>query len=229
MSIIVVCPGCQKSFKVSDKFAGKSGPCPNCKRTLEVPEKTQEVTVHAPKQFAGGGRSTAGKLVLEPLEYAHTRLDPVTATIIVAAVLVVLGVAWVGGRTGLFQSAIATTIGLLLVSPPLAVGAYTILRNDELEPYRGTALYVRSALCALAYVFLWGVFALLASRGVITGDIWVWVFVVPPFMVAGGLIAMAALDLDFGDGLFHYAFYVLVTVLLHRAAGLKWVWDITSS
>ena len=228
MSIIVVCPGCQKSFKVSDKFAGKSGPCPNCKRTLEVPAKPQEVTVHAPEQFAGGGRSTTGKLVLKPLEYSHAKLDPVTATIIVAAVLVVLAAAWMGGRTGLFQSAIATTIGLLLVSPPLAVGAYTVLRNDELEPYRGKSLYLRSAICGLAYVFLWGVFALLATRGVVTGDFWVWLFVVPPFLVAGGLIAVAALDLDFSNGLFHYGFYVLVTVLLHRAAGLKWVWDMGS-
>ena len=72
MSIIVVCPGCRKSFKVSDKFAGKSGPCPNCKRTLEVPEKTQEVKVHAPEQFAGGGRSTTGKLVLKPVAYTPT-------------------------------------------------------------------------------------------------------------------------------------------------------------
>src|SRR3990170_650254 len=27
MSIIIVCPGCGKRFKVSDKFAGKIGPC----------------------------------------------------------------------------------------------------------------------------------------------------------------------------------------------------------
>ena len=41
MSIIVVCPGCKKSFKVSDKYAGKSGACPNpdCKATIKVPRK----------------------------------------------------------------------------------------------------------------------------------------------------------------------------------------------
>jgi len=69
---------------------------------------------------------------------------------------------------------------------------------------------------------------MLASREVITGDIWVWLFVVPPFLAAGGGIALATLDLDFGNGLFHYAFYVLVTVFLYRAAGLKWVWDLAS-
>ena len=42
-----------------------------------------------------------------------------------------------------------------------------ILRDDELEPYRGTAIYVRSAGCGLVYAALLGVFSLLAARGVI--------------------------------------------------------------
>jgi hypothetical protein len=228
MSIIVVCPGCLKSFKVSDKFAGRTGPCPSCKRTLKVPEKSEEVTVHAPEAFAGGGRSTSGKLVIEPVAFQPTKLEPVKAALIVAAVLVVLALTWVGGRTGLFQSLLASTAGLLVVSPLLVVAAYTILRNDELEPYRGQALYLRSALCALAYVALWGLFALLAARGVIFGELWIWLFVVPPFAVAGGLFAMASLDLDFGDAVFHYGFYLVATLILRWAAGMKWVWDLTS-
>ena len=148
MSIIVVCPGCRKSFKVNDKFAGKSGPCPNCKRTLHVPEKSEEVKVHAPTEFAGGGRTKTGKLAIEPVAFTPARLQPVTAVLMVAAVLIVLAVAWAGGRTRLFESLIATTIGLLVVSPPLVVAAYTVLRNDELEPYRGKELYIRSSpLC----------------------------------------------------------------------------------
>ena len=86
MSIIVVCPGCLKSFKVSDKFAGKTGPCPNCKRTLQVPTKEQEVKVHAPEAFAGGGKSTTGKLVTKPIARVNAKLRPVTTTLIVAAV-----------------------------------------------------------------------------------------------------------------------------------------------
>ncbi len=74
----------------------------------------------------------------------------------------------------------------------------------------------------------WGAFALLVSRGVITGDVWVWLFVVPPFVMVGGMFALATFDLDFGDALFHYAFYLLATVILRWAAGLEWVWDVTS-
>ena len=228
MSIIVVCPGCRKSFTVNDKFAGRSGPCPNCKRTLKVPEKSEEVKVHAPEEFAGGGRSTTGKLVVKLVAFTPTRARPVAIVAIVAAVLVVLAVTWIGGRAGVFHSMVATAIGLLLVSPPLVVAGYTALRDDELEPYSGKDLYVRSTLCALAYVALWGLFTLLVSRGVLSGDAWIWLFVVPPFLLAGGLFALATLDLEFGDCLFHYGFYLLVTMLLRWAAGLKWVWDVTS-
>jgi hypothetical protein len=228
MSIIVVCEGCRKSFKVSDKFAGKSGPCPRCKRVIQVPAAGQEVQVHAPKQYAGGGRTKSGKLALEPVAFRSVTLDPVRITLIVAAVLIVLVFTWVGGRRGVFQSPIAISIGLLLVSPPLVVAGYSILRNDELEPYHGAALYVRAGICALAYMVLWGVFAYLAANGIITNEIPIWLVFGLPLMAAGGGIAQATLDLDFTNGVLHYAFYLLLTVLLHRAAGLKWIWDMVS-
>jgi hypothetical protein len=228
MSIIVVCPGCRKSFKVSDKFAGKSGPCPKCKRTLHVPEKSQEVTVHAPTEFAGGGRTKAGKLAIEPVAFTPAKLQPVKAVLIVAAVLTVLTIAGIGGRTKLhlFQSTLVTAIGLLLVSPPLTAAAYAILRDDEFEPYQGGQLYIRSGLCALGYAALWGLFSLLVARGFITGELWTWLYVAPPFVLAGGLFALAAFDLDFSDGLFHYGFYLVATMVLRWAAGMKWVWDV---
>lgn len=228
MAIIVTCPGCLKSFQVSDQFAGRTGPCPKCKRTLTVPEKAQEVTVHAPEAFAGGGRSASGKLITKPVSFETTKAQPVQIVAIIAAVLIVLALTWVGGRTKLFDNIIVTAIGLLAVSPPLVMAAYAILRNQELEPYRGTALYVRSSICALVYVALWGIFTLLVSRGVITGELYAWLIVVPPFAVTGALFALATLDLDFGDAVFHYGFYLLATLVLRWAAGMKWVWDVTS-
>ena len=82
MSILVVCPGCRKSFKVSDRFAGKSGPCPSCKATIQVPTKSEEVKVHAPTAFADGGRSTTGQLLTKPIARKETRLGPVMAVAI---------------------------------------------------------------------------------------------------------------------------------------------------
>jgi hypothetical protein len=226
MPIIVVCPGCRKSFSVNEKFAGKSGPCPNCKQILRVPTKTEEVKIHVPEAFAGGGKSTQGKLITKPIARTDVRLQPVAVASIVASVLVVLVVTWIGGQSQWFDPWYIQAIGLLLVSPPLVIAAYAVLRDAELEPFRGKALGLRAAGCGLAYIVLWGVFAALKARGVITGELWIWLFLVPPFVALGGGAAMALLNLEFGDGMLHYGFYLVATLLLRWVAGMKWVWDL---
>ena len=98
MSILVVCPSCRKSFNVSEKFAGKSGPCPNCKKTIVVPEKGQEVVIHAPEEFAEGGRSVSGKLVTKPVAHASTRLNAVGVTVVLGITTTVLLATWLAGH-----------------------------------------------------------------------------------------------------------------------------------
>lgn len=232
MSINVVCTGCHKSFQVSDKFAGKSGPCPKCKTVIQVPTKEQEVKVHAPTEFAGGGRGASGELVTKPIARKETRVEPVMAVAVAAGGLTVLAIAWAGGKAGLFaDNWLMCGLGLLLVSPPLVLAAYSFLRDDELQPHRGTSLYVRTAICSVAYVVLWGVYGYLTGGQllgtVLTGQLWEWLFVVPPFLAAGALVALVCFDLDFGSGFFHYSFYVLLTVLLRAVAGMGWAWDVT--
>ncbi len=222
MSIIVVCPGCLKSFKVSDKFAGKSGPCPKCKRILQVPTKETEVVVHAPEAFAGGGKSAAGKLITKPIARVNAKLRPVATTILAAAVVIVLVATWALGHAGLFDGIAIAAIGLLVISPPLTVAAYEMLRDDEFEPYRGWSLYLRSAACGCGYASLWGAFAML-SPYIVTGEVWNWFFILP-FVAIGALVPMGAFDLEFGDGLFHCGFYLVATLLLRWAAGMAPIW-----
>ena len=228
MSIVVVCKKCRKSFKVSDKFAGQSGACPNCKATLKVPDKTEEVKVHAPDEFADGGRSINGELITKPIDRKDAKLEPVTVVAIGGAALTVLLITWFGGQL-IGKSLVVRSIGLLLVSPALVVAAYTFLRDDELAPHRGTTLYVRSAICAVAYVILWGAYGYLDSQGVVSGELWTWLAIAAAFCVTGALVALACLDLNFGSGFFHYAFYVLVTILLRWAAGMGWLWEVTNT
>jgi hypothetical protein len=232
MSIIVTCPGCLKSFKVSDKFAGKTGPCPNCKRTLQVPTKEQEVQVHAPEEFGGGGKSKEGKLITKPIAWTKPKVSPIKATLVGVGVVLVLGATLFGRHLGLFECwkvfdiPIMAILGLLLVSPPLTIASYEMLRDDEFEPYRGQALWLRACGCGLAYAALWGVFAVLASRGVVTGEWWNWAIILVPFVGIGGLAATGAYDLEYGDGVFHYSSYLLATGILRWLAGMKWVWDL---
>jgi hypothetical protein len=225
MAIRVTCPGCHKRFKVSEKFAGKSGPCPNCKVVIRIPTKDEEVKLHGPEELGAGVR---GAVATKPILREETKLEPVAIASVVAGGLVTLLVAAILGRTGFFAdgAVVKSAIALLLVSPPLVIAGYWFLRGEEdLEPYRGMPLYVRAGICSVVYVVLWGAYAYVAGL-FLTGEIWQWLFVVPPFLCLGGMAAFASLDLDFGSGFFHYCFYLFVTVVLRWLAGMGWVWHV---
>jgi hypothetical protein len=223
MAIQILCPGCKKRFQVSDQFAGKTGPCPNCKTLIKIPEPTGEVKVHEPEIHGAGGRGMSGKLILKPITRKDARFSWKAALGIAAAVLAVFGGAVfardaIAGVTAIWWAA------LVLVSPPLAVASYSFLYNDELEPYRGRWLWIRAAAVAAVYVALWGVLTYVLQT-YYTGELWNWLLFVPPLFVVGALAAHAALDLDFGNGLFHYAFCIMATIVLHWAGGMGWIWN----
>lgn len=225
MAIQVVCPGCYARFKVSDKFAGMSGPCPKCKKIITIPAAADEVKVHAPEEFAHGGRGTGGKLALKPIARFETKLSAVAVTGIVASVIGVVAVAWLAGP--IFKEHWwARAVGLLLISPALVFAPYTFLRDQEAEPHRGKPLFVRTAICAVVYAMMWVVFGY-SSGFVVGADPWNWLLYAPPFVVTGGLVALACYDLDFSSGCLHYAFYALATILLRWIAGMGWIWEAT--
>ena len=232
MPIHVVCPGCRKAFNVSDKFAGQTGACPNCKGKITVPKKSEEVKVHGGEQFASGGKSVTGQLLLKPISRRVTRLDTKKALIIGGAVVGTLLATLIGRWTGLFgdegplHGFLFCGLGLLVISPPLTFAAYTFLRDDEMEPFPTKELYIRCAICAGVYVVLWGAFAYVTSPSMLplSGEPISWLVAVP-FFVVGTLAANAALELEYGNAFFHYAFYVLVTLALRWLAGIWWVWE----
>ena len=82
MAIDVTCAACKTRFQVSDKFAGKQGPCPKCKAIITVPSKKDEVVIHVPES---GPKDSKGVLVLKPLTRKETRLTPVNIGIIVGS------------------------------------------------------------------------------------------------------------------------------------------------
>jgi hypothetical protein len=223
MAILVVCNGCHARFQVSEQYAGKSGPCPKCKKVIQIPKLSEtEVKFHDVASFGKGGRNAEGKLVLKPISRTEAKVTPLAVAGIVAGALLVLALAWIGG-VYLRNNMILRAVALLAVAPPLIIAAYWFLRDDEREPYRGRGLVLRAGICALVYVGLWGVYGYVAPR-VLTGDIWNWFFVAPPFLITGAIVALATLDLDFGSAFFHYGFFVLVSMLLRWAAGMDWLW-----
>lgn len=226
MPIQIVCPGCRKRFKVSDQFAGREGPCPNCKATLKIPKADEQVKIHEPEQFTSGGKTVSGKLDIEPIVRRETKVRPLVAVAVGIAALGVVLTAWMMGRSGALEnSPWLRVIALLAISPPVAVLGYTFLQGEEdLQPYHGLKLYLRATLCSLVYVILWSLFGYVA-REFLSGDLWEWM-VVAPLLAVGAGAALATLDLDFSSGFLHYCFYLLVTILLRRLVGMGWAWQL---
>ncbi len=217
MAIQVVCPGCHARFKVSDQHAGKKGPCPKCKVEITVPPSEDEVVIKAPDEF-GGTRDAAGKLVLKPVVRDETVLTPLLFTGILLSVAVVLAVALYTRMTypdGDIPT-LLKTLGAIASAPPLAFAAYTILRDNELEPYRGVHLALRLTICAVIYSLLWGAYAL--AGPFFFGDQplepWSILFLVLPFVFVGTLTALVSLDLNPTNAFLHYALYLTVTIVL---------------
>jgi len=220
MPIPVVCPGCKKSFNVSDKFAGKQGPCPQCKTLIKVPEKGEEVVVHAPEGF--GPKDTKGRAVLKPIARKETKVSPLLTAVILVAIVLVLGVAWMFRSPKGDVPTLLLVLGALALAPPLAWAGYTFLRDDELEPYRGKELAARVAICSAVYAALWGLVALVSGY-VLGGDqleVIHMVFVAPAMIGIGAFAAFITLDFEFGTAAIHCAMYLLVTVVLRLILGL---------
>jgi hypothetical protein len=225
MPISVVCGSCKTRFEVSEKFAGKQGPCPKCKAIIKIPEVlAAEVKVHAPEEYASGGKDQKGRPITKPIPRVDTKVNSkVVAAILIGSALA-LAVAIVGRSLDDAAKFGLIAVGLLLLGPPIAVGGYFFLRNDELEPYTGKELWIRASLCGLGYAVLWGVYWYLGYQAGVPSEMYHWVFIAPALIAAGGGLALATFDLEFGSGALHYCFYVVVTLLLRFAIGLEPIW-----
>lgn len=228
MPIQVTCAKCKTSFKVSEKFAGKEGPCPKCKAVIKIPEVVEappEVTIHEPEAVCaasvkiGGG----GPQGIKPLTRKETSLAPVTVVLAVVGVLLTIALTYL--LRDLLQAQIwLRGVGLALVSIPIVRAGYAFLREEEIEPHQGWALWVRSAVCGLVYSGLW--LALYGVLPYLAGDAWSMVALVPAglALLAGGGAAFATLDIEFGNGFFLCAFYAAATLCLGAIAGLQMPW-----
>ncbi len=226
MSIIVICPSCRKRFAVNEKFAGKAGTARIAGTRSRFRPQTAEVKIHTPDTIREWRAEHYRPAGAQAHRREETKFNPLAAAGIACVAAAIFAGALLGGKIGLLNNHhIFTAAGLALVSPLLALAGYSFLYDDELEPYKSNSLFIRSAICGLTYALLWGVFVYVSDI-VLTGDIWNWVFITPPFLAAGTMVAVTAFDLEFGNGFFHYSFYLLVIILLRWTAGMGWIWDI---
>lgn len=218
MPIQVVCPGCKSRFSVSDQFAGRTGPCPKCKRPITIPKPAAEaVTIHEPEAPVVSSQGT-GRVPTAPIASTERPVSRLQFALVgIGAIGCLLG-AWLTGSNapGKAPAWALATAAVALAFPCAAIG-YRIARDRELEPYRGRALVIRVAICALVYAALWGVRALVPAE--MTTEMWQWLYVAPIFFGLGALASFATLDLEWGAAVVHFSLYVLVTALLRWLAG----------
>ena len=219
MPIQVVCPGCKARFTVSDQFAGRTGPCPKCKQPIKVPAPAvQAVTIHEPEApvatSTGTGRIPTAPLknTERPVSQLQFWLTGLSAVFAVAAAFLAR-LAWGPGRAPGWALAAAA----LALAWPCAVVGYRLMRDRELEPWRGRPLLIRTLMCAAVYAGLWGLRGFVPAE--MTSEMWQWIYIGPIFFAIGGLGAFATLDLDWGAAVAHCSLYVIVTAFLRWLAG----------
>ena len=96
MAISVVCSTCQARFKVSDKFAGQTGPCPKCKNPIKIPKASSDVTIHDPTEAAAS--SNVGHMPTTPIVFKQESFSRITLTLVFSAGVLLFLAAYVAGR-----------------------------------------------------------------------------------------------------------------------------------
>lgn len=222
MPIQVTCTKCHSRFRVSDKFAGKSGPCPKCKTILKIPSKEEEVVIHAPEDE--GPKDAKGVSILKPIARKETEFSVPLTVAAVGICLIVPLIAYLLGRVSSGSPAWwILAPGALMLAFPTVWAGYAFLRNHELEPYSGMELLVRVAICAFVYTLLWGVHVLFGSfafPNAETLEIWQLMVLGAVMLLPGTVAALATLDLDGLNAGIHCAMYLLATIGLRLLMGL---------
>ena len=218
-SIRVTCAKCHTRFDVSEKFAGKKGPCPKCKETIQIPT-VDEVVVHAPEH--SGPTDSKGEAVLKPISRSETILSGVQITLIVASILLFLVASFVLGNVYTDKENFPIwllAIGAIAIAFPIAYVAYTFLRNQDGAPFYGQDLWGRLGICGGVYALLWLVMPLMGYAFPGNGGMGA-VFGLVAIIAAGGAICMLALEFDYLFGVLHYGMYLGICLLARLIVGL---------
>ena len=219
MSIRVTCPGCHTRFNVSDKFAGRDGPCPKCRATIRIPDKEHEVVIHAPAEASPKAKTDAA--ISRPIFRREVVISPLLWTVIVGVIVTLFALAvllrWQIADKVHFPLGILI-VGAIVVAFPAVYAGYGVLRDSELQAFLGRELWIRITICAAIYAALW--FVMPVTNYAIHGyDMITWSLAMAIMIAVGGGVALSVLDFDYLNGVLHYGLYLGCALLLRWIMG----------
>jgi hypothetical protein len=221
MPIRVTCSKCHTRFNVSDKFAGKEGPCPKCKTKIQVPDKSEEVVIAAPK--TGAPVDSKGQSVLKPVRRKETKISTVQLTLIAVSIIAFLAIAFVMQLLITDKTRFPSwLLGLsaFVVAPPLVYVAYAFLREQELDAYLGNELWARVLICSAVYALTWVAMPLAAFAFNDSYEVGSYVLAGVAMLGIGGVTGMLCFDSDYFIGSVHYGLYMGICLLGRWLAGV---------
>ncbi len=220
MPIQVTCQKCHTRFNVSEKFAGKEGPCPKCKAKIRVPSKSEEVVIAVPKS---GPTDSEGREILKPIERVDRSISQIQIGLIVAALVGFLATSF------LFRLTVEDKINFpfwilaissILIAPPITLGAYTILKDTELEDFQGRSLWTRVLICGGIYALFWLAMPLSKYAFGDQYEMGTWIMAIVAMLGGGAAAGMLSFDFDYLTGLLHYGLYLGFCLLGRLIAGV---------
>ncbi|MCO8122906.1 hypothetical protein NHH03_14250 [Stieleria sp. TO1_6] len=225
MPIQVTCRHCLKRFQVSDKFAGKTGPCPNCKKPIEIPAIDEQVVIHAPQDDSP--KDSTGTSVLKPVVRKETDVTKVGLFITLGTIAAVFAFAFALRFIEQTDIAmfIAQLLGLVVLAPPLVWAGYTFLYDQEREPYVGPELRNRVLICSAIFVVLWCVYAFVPTyvfelNQPAEMSYAVFGITLCVMIALGALASAGTFELEYFSGVIHAGLYFIVIVLLAFTSGV---------
>lgn len=222
MAIRVTCPSCHTRFDVSDKFAGKEGPCPKCKSKIRVPDMSEQVVIHAPQP--AGPRDSKGGFLLKPIRRKETKLTGVQIALIVLSVVGFLLAALIlrftlSDDVSRFPTWLLV-VAAVVVAPPLAFVGYHLLRDQELGAWSLSDLRGRIAICTVVYAALWFCLPLAKYAFDEQYNLGSWMIALIAMIGLGGIAGMYLFDLEYMLGVVHYGMYLLICLIGRWIAGI---------
>ena len=223
MPIQITCPGCLSRFAVSDKYAGKKGPCPKCKKEILIPEKSAEFKIHSPE--VSGPKDSKGVSVLKPIERKEFKVAKWLWAVWGLGLVIVLGIA-IGVRVSDSPPPTAILVlGALVTAPALVILGYTFLRDDELGGYEGQEYWIRVGICSAIYAGTWLLYFGLAQffdhpvlAEISTVEMIIYIVAM---LGIGATAAIMIFELETFQGVMHYLIYFAITFILCMIMGIE--------